>query len=55
MKSVRITQGWSTAGKASLLIQGESALGRVLGEVFLLNTKRVWGLDEELVDLVLGQ
>jgi hypothetical protein len=28
LKSVRITKGWSTAAKASLLIEGESAAGR---------------------------
>jgi hypothetical protein len=55
MKSVKITQGWSTAGKASLLIQGESGLGKVQGEVFLLSAKGVWGVDEELTDRVVGQ
>ena len=55
MKAVKITQGWSTADKASLLVQGESGLGKVQGEVFLVNTKGVWGVDEELVDLVIGQ
>jgi hypothetical protein len=55
LKAVKITQGWSTAAKASLLIQGESAAGKVSGEVFLVNTKGVWGVDEELVDLILGQ
>jgi len=55
MTSVKITQGWSTAAKASLIIQGESRLGKVQGEVFLLNTKGVWGVDEELTSLVLGQ
>ena len=55
MKAVKITQGWSTAEKASLLIEGESGLGKVRGEVFLVNTKGVWGVDEELVDLVIGQ
>ena len=55
MKAVKITQGWSTADKASLLVQGESGLGKVRGEVFVVNTKGVWGVDEELVDLVIGQ
>jgi hypothetical protein len=55
MQSVKITQGWSTAEKASLLIQGESRLGKLQGEVFLINTKGVWGVDEELTDLVIGQ
>jgi hypothetical protein len=55
MKTVKITRGWSTADKASLLIEGASAIGKVSGEVFLINTKGVWGVDEELVDLVIGQ
>ena len=55
MKSVKITQGWSTAEKASLLIEGESGIGKLRGEVFLLKTKGVWGVDEELTDLVIGQ
>ena len=55
LKSVRITKGWRTATKASLLIEGESAAGKVSGEVFLINAKGVWGVDEELVDPVLGQ
>jgi hypothetical protein len=55
VKSVKIIQGWATAEKASLLVQGESAIGKVSGEVFLINTKGVWGVDEELVDLVIGQ
>lgn len=55
MKSVKITRGWGTAEKASLLVEGESGLGRLAGEVLLLNTKGVWGVDEELTDLVLGR
>jgi hypothetical protein len=55
MKSVRITGGWATASKASLLVLGESGIGKMSGEVFLVNTNGVWGVDEELVDLVLGQ
>lgn len=55
MKSVKVTRGWSTGNKASLLVEGENPIGKVAGEVFLLNTKGVWGVDEELVDLVVGQ
>jgi hypothetical protein len=55
MKAVNIIRGWSTADKASLLIEGENRLGRLAGEVLLLNTKGVWGVDEELTDLVLGR
>jgi hypothetical protein len=52
LQSVRVTRGWSTASKASLLIQGEATSGKVAGEVFLVNSNGVWGVDEELVDLV---
>ncbi len=55
VKSVKITKGWTGRDKASLLIEGESAEGKVSGEVFLVNSGGVWGVDEELVDLVLGQ
>jgi hypothetical protein len=50
VKSVRITKGWSRRDKASLLIEGESELGKVAGEVFLVNSGGQWGVDEELVD-----
>lgn len=55
LTSVRITSGWATAAKASLLVAGESSLGKVAGEVFLVNANGVWGVDEELLDLVIGQ
>jgi hypothetical protein len=55
LKSVRITKAWAGKDKASLLIEGESALGKVSGEVFLVNTGGSWGVDDELVDLLLGQ
>ena len=53
VKSVKIVKGWANATKASLLVEGESELGKIAGEVFLVNTNNVWGVDEELVDLVL--
>ena len=53
--SVRVTRGWATEKKASLLVEGESSLGRVAGEVLLVNDAGRWGIDEELIDLVIGQ
>jgi len=50
MRSVRITAGWATADKASLLVAGDSPAGAMAGEVFLLKTNGAWGVDEELVD-----
>jgi hypothetical protein len=41
--------------RASLLVEGESAIGKVSGEVLLVNVKGVWSVDEELVDLVIGR
>jgi hypothetical protein len=55
IKAVKITRGWATANKASLLIEGESSAGKVAGEVFLVNTNGNWGVDEELVGLVIGR
>lgn len=55
LTSVRVTNGWATAAKASLLVTGESSLGKLAGEVFLVNANGVWGVDEELVDLVIGR
>lgn len=55
LTSVRVTSGWATAAKASLLVAGESSLGKVAGEVLLVNANGAWGVDEELLDLVIGQ
>lgn len=50
VKSVKITKGWATADKAALLIEGVERFGvNLVGEVSLVNTKGVWGVDEELV------
>ncbi len=49
--SVRVTKGWATADKAALLVEGESSIGKMAGEVLLVNTKGVWGVDEELLEL----
>ncbi len=51
LKSVKVTKGFATADKASLVIEGESSAGKMTGEVFLVRTKGGWGVDEELVDL----
>lgn len=55
VKAVRITKAWSGPDRASLVVEGESAEGNVSGEVLLVNVKGVWGVDEELVDLVGGK
>jgi hypothetical protein len=55
MKAVTMTRGWATPTKASVLVEGESSVGKVAGEVFLINSQGNWGVDEELVDLVLGR
>jgi hypothetical protein len=55
VKSVKVTKAWGGRDKASLLIEGESALGKVSGEVFLVNAGGAWGVDEELVELALGR
>jgi hypothetical protein len=51
LKSVKVTKGFATADKASLVIDGESSAGKVTGEVFLVHKNGAWGVDEELVDL----
>jgi len=53
LKGVKITRGWATADKASLLIEGQGEAGNVAGEVLLVNSKGAWGVDEELVDVVI--
>lgn len=53
LKAVKVTKGFSTADKASLVIEGESTAGKVTGEVILVRTKGAWGVDEELVDVKL--
>lgn len=55
MSTVRVVKGWVTPTKASLIIAGESSIGRIAGEVLLVKANGAWGVDEELVDLSLGQ
>jgi hypothetical protein len=55
LKSVKVTKAWGGRDQASLLIEGESELGKVSCEVFLVNTGGAWGVDEELVELALGR
>lgn len=54
LKAVKITRGWASADKASLVIEGEGQAGAVVGEVLLLNVNGAWVVDEELVDLAIG-
>jgi hypothetical protein len=53
MKALKVTKGFATADKASLAFEGESAAGKVTGEVLLKKAQDAWGVDEELVDLKL--
>jgi hypothetical protein len=55
IKTVKITRGWATATKSSLLVEGESSISKVAGEVFLLYSNGKWGVDEELIDIVIGK
>ena len=55
VKGVRITRAWAGVTKASLLIEGSTEAGKVVGEVFLVNVNGKWGVDEELIELVIGQ
>jgi len=54
MNGVKITKGWATADKASLLIEGQGEAGNLAGEVLLVNSKGAWGVDEELLDVVIN-
>ncbi len=50
VKSVRITKGFGTEGNAVLLIEGETDLMKVAGEVVLLNEKGSWRVKDEVVE-----
>ncbi len=50
VKSVRVTKGFGTADNAVLLIEGETDLMKVAGEVLLLNEKGSWHVKDELVE-----
>jgi hypothetical protein len=51
VKSVRITKGFSTSSDAVLLIEGESEIGKMTGEVLLLNEKGSWRVHDEVVEM----
>lgn len=52
-KSVQIKQGFSKGKQAVLLIDGESGVIRLSGEVVLVNEGGSWRVDDELTDVVL--
>lgn len=52
VKSVTITQGFSSGAKAVLLIAGEAPGGRLVGEVLLLKEDGAWRVDDELTEVV---
>jgi hypothetical protein len=49
-KSVAITKGYATAERAVLLIEGESASGKVVGEVLLVKEGDAWRIDDEITE-----
>jgi hypothetical protein len=51
-RSVRVISGYARADKAVLLIAGQSAVGKLAGEVMLVNEKGTWRVDDELTALV---
>ena len=52
-KSVRITKGFSKGNHAVLLIDGESSVIKLTGEVVLVNEGGSWRVDDELTDVVM--
>ena len=50
-KSVRITRGYAKPGIAVLLVAGESAVGKLVGEVLLMKENDAWRVDDELMEL----
>jgi hypothetical protein len=51
-KSVRIAKGYVKGDKAVLVIAGESAAGKLAGEVLMLKEGGGWRVDDELTDVV---
>lgn len=49
-KSVAIAKGYATAKRAVLLIEGESASGKVVGEVLLVKDGDAWRIDDEITE-----
>ena len=52
-KSVRIVKGYARDATALLLISGESALGKVSGEVLLVKERGSWRVNDEVTELEL--
>ena len=52
-KSVRIIKGFSKGNQAVLLIEGESSVLKLTGEVVLVNEGGTWRVDDELTDVVI--
>jgi hypothetical protein len=52
-RSVRIVGGYARGDKAVLLIAGQSNVGKLAGEVMLMNEEGAWRVDDELTSLVL--
>jgi hypothetical protein len=50
-KSVRIVKGFSKGNHAVLVIEGETAILKLTGEVVLVNEGGTWRVDDELTDL----
>jgi len=50
-KSVRITKGYAKGETAVLLVAGESAAGKLVGEVLLMKEQGAWHVDDELMEL----
>ena len=51
-KAMAITRGYATPGKAVLLIAGDAASGKVVGEVLLLYEDGAWRVDDEITEPV---
>ena len=52
-KSVRIVKGYSRDATALLLISGESAVGKISGEVLLVKERGGWRVNDEVTELEL--
>jgi hypothetical protein len=50
-KSVRIVKGYARDSSALLLVAGESAVGKLNGEVLLVKENGTWRVNDELADL----
>ncbi len=53
-KSARIARGFARSDKAVLVINGEGAAGKMLGEAILVKEKDGWRIDDEITDLAVN-